>query len=40
MKTKKSLMVSLLLGIAWAAVGCQKINSTDVRTAGVYAEFT
>lgn len=40
MKTEKWLMVSPLLGIAWAAVGCQKIDSTDVRTSGVYAEFT
>ena len=40
MKTEKSLMVSLLLGIAWAAAGCQSIDSTDVRTSGVYAEFS
>jgi hypothetical protein len=39
MKTKKWLMVSLLLGIASAALGCQKVDSTDVRTSGVYAEF-
>src|SRR5262245_10958498 len=30
---------SLLIGIACAAVGCQKADSTDVRTAGIYAEF-
>jgi len=32
-------MVSLLLGIAWGAVGCQKVDSTSVRTSGVYAGF-
>jgi hypothetical protein len=36
----KCLMVTLLLGIAWGAVGCQKANSSDVRTPGVYAEFS
>jgi hypothetical protein len=40
MKTNKWLMVSLLLGTAWAAMGCQEIDSTNVRTAGVYAQFT
>ena len=39
MKTMKWLAVSLLLGSAWGVAGCQKVESTDVRTSGVYAEF-
>src|SRR5947208_1063493 len=39
MKGEKWLTVSLLLGIASGAVGCQKVDSTDVRTSGVYAAF-
>lgn len=39
MKTEKWLLASLLLGIASGAGGCQKVDSTDVRTSGVYAEF-
>src|SRR5204863_8022849 len=35
----RCLLVSGLLGTAWGAVGCQKVDSSDVRTAGVYAEF-
>jgi hypothetical protein len=34
------LVVKLLPAIAWGAVGCQEVESTDVRTSGVYAEFT
>jgi hypothetical protein len=37
--TFRTLPCWVLLGIAWGAVGCQKVNSTDVRTSGVYAEF-
>lgn len=40
MKTMRWLAVSLILASAWGAVGCQKVDSTDVRTSGVYAEFT
>jgi hypothetical protein len=40
MVTKKWLVACLLLGTAGGAAGCQKIDSTDVRTSGVYAEFT
>ena len=40
MKTGKWLRVSLLLEVAWGTAGCQKVNSTDVRTSGVYAEFS
>ena len=40
MKTGKWLRVSLLLGVAWGTAGCQKVNSTDVRTSGVFAEFS
>ena len=40
MKTKKWLMVCLLFGIAWGAAGCQEVDSTNVRTSGVYAEFS
>jgi hypothetical protein len=40
MKARKWLAVSLLLGIASGAVGCKKVNSTDVQTSGIYAQFT
>jgi len=39
MQTRNWRAVSLLLGIASGATGCQKVDSTDVRTSGVYAEF-
>jgi len=39
MKTKKCLIVSLPIGMMWVAMGCQKVDSTDVRTPGIYAEF-
>jgi hypothetical protein len=35
----KGRRVSLLLGVAWGVVGCQKVDSPDVRTSDVYAEF-
>jgi hypothetical protein len=39
MKTKNWLGFSLLIATTWVAAGCQKVDSTDVRTSGVYAEL-
>src|SRR5690242_19075133 len=36
----KRLTVGALLAVGWGAAGCQQINSTDVRTSGVYAELS
>jgi len=40
MKTGKWLRINLLLGVVWGAAGCQKVNSTNVRTSGIYADFS
>ena len=39
MNAKASLRVSLLLGIAWGAVGCRKVDSTGVLTSQLYAQI-
>jgi hypothetical protein len=39
-RTERWLMAGLLVGIASAAGGCQKVDSTDVRTHGIYPELT
>jgi hypothetical protein len=39
MKTKPWPVIGLLLGLAQGAVGCQQVDSANVRTPGIYAEF-